>query len=301
MTINDAGFVAVTDSLPEGTAGAIVLWRLQGDTNYDALKAAFVGQGLDEKLLPSLPSDEVAFRRAVKAQEEKRVLVRKLPTGYGYALVHEQAAVLPEADVGEDYQPLNYVVTLTIKLIQGGLMFSHPDLPVCAEVFAAFNANRARIESNDTANWLCEMVRHVKAVGLRDTGGVYFIPRETLPVWRKIVAALRTASATYVAEIQALKSKDAVDAILDSLEREADTFLGTLEEELKEAAATPDGMGVRAIRTRTAKCEASAAKLDTYEQLLGVKLDKVRARTEALKANLAAAALIAQAQAQEAA
>lgn len=290
-----ADIVAITD-ITSDTAGAIVLWRLSGDTSLESLKQRFVAQGLDESLLPETPSYEKALRRAVKEYEGKRMLVRPLPgKRAGYALVEEST--------GDDN--LEYNVTLKVQLvhseagaepmldISGVTRF---DLNQIADgIRTRYNEGLQRITSEDTAGWLCEMVRHVKAVPLRDTGGVYFVPRQTLGLWRNIVTALRKSSATYVAEIPALKSSEAVDTILDSLQREADQFLGTMEQELKRAAENKDGMGSRAIQTRVGRCESTAEKLGVYEKLLGIKLDNVRARLEALQANLAAAALIAHA------
>lgn len=293
-----ADVMAISD-VSRDAAGAIVLWRLSGETNFDALRATFVAQGMDEKLLPALPSPEVALRRAMEAQVDKRVLRRALPgKGNGYALVTEQA------DESDTSAPLQYKVTLQVRLVKSD---GHPDgvyldmahsgasTQVSDEIHAAFRANMRRLEAYDTAEWLCRMVKHVQAVPLRDTGGVYFVPRQTLPVWRKVVASLRAASATFIAEIPALQSSEAVDAILDSLRREADQFSGSLEAELAEAAQRPDGMGSRAIKTRLGRCEDAAEKLGVYERLLGVKLDEVRVRVEQLQANLAAAALIAMA------
>jgi hypothetical protein len=291
-----ADVMAISD-VSRDAAGAIVLWRLSGETNFDALRAAFVAQGMDEKLLPDLPSPEVALRRAMQDQVDKRVLMRALP-GKGYALVSEHSA---EDDASA---PLQYQVILQVRLVKSDV---HPDgcyldmshsgatSLVSDQIHAAFRANMRRLEAYDTAEWLCQMVKHVQAVPLRDTGGVYFIPRQTLPIWRKVVASLRAASATFIAEIPALQSSEAVDAILDSLRREADQFSGSMEAELAAAAQTADGMGTRAIKTRVGRCEDATEKLGVYERLLGVKLEEVRTRLEQLQANLAAAALIAMA------
>lgn len=301
--MTSADVVAITD-ISQDAAGAIVLWRLSGDTNLDKLRAAFAAHGIDEKLLPETPSPETALRRAVKEHEDKRMLVRPLPgKRAAYALVTEHARA--EEEAAQVQNALEYSVLLTVRLAYNGddgapnLEFSYADdklSAIAADIRSTFTVGMDRVTSNDTVGWLCDMVRHVKAVPLRDTGGVYFVPRQTLPLWRKIAASLRSASATYVAEIPALKSSEAVDTILDSLQREADQFLGTMEEELRKAADAPDGMGSRAIKTRIARCDASVEKLSIYEKLLGVRLDKVRDRVGALQANLAAAALIAHAQ-----
>src|SRR4029077_11785171 len=85
-----ADVVAITD-LSADAAGAIALWRLQGDTDHAKLLAALTEAGL-EKLDPGMPSKEVALRRAVKDVEAPRMLVRSLPSRRAsYAVVRETA------------------------------------------------------------------------------------------------------------------------------------------------------------------------------------------------------------------
>jgi len=295
MTLDKtADVVAISDLTPD-TAGAIVLWRLSGETNYGHLKAAFVAQGVEEKLLPDLPSPQEALQRAMREHVSKRTLLRTLPgRRAGFALVDEYEATEQEASEGT---PLRYRVRFTTRLVsvegqaEPTLECSNTALAEFNKVVADYQLNLTKLTAEDTASWLSAMVRGVSAVPLRDTGGVYFVPRETLPLWRKLVAALKTASATYVAEIPALRSTEAIGAILDSLSREAAQQMAGMEEELKEAAVA--SLGGRAIKTRVGKCEAMAEKLEVYERLAGVSLDELRSRLEGLRANLAAAALIA--------
>lgn len=283
-----AATVMAIPDLDREAAGAIVLWRLQGETDASKLEAALKEAGL-EALMPSLPSAAVALRRALRAHESKHVLARALPNG-GYAMVRESPRESAE-------QPLEYEVLLTVHVSsEGRLDFKHPftvDTQTLVDSIteAAFE-NMLRLEASDTGSWLSRCVDVVKAVPLRDTGGVYFVPRETLPTWRKIVDALRGASHSYGSEIPALKSTDAIAAILDSLNREADAFLERVQEELSSAVQEKGGMGSRAVKTRLQRCEESMEKLAVYEKLLGVSLDSVRARVEGMQANLAAAVLV---------
>ncbi len=285
-----ADVIAISD-LSADAAGAIVLWRLSGDTSYDRLKAAFAAVGLDERLLPELPSAEVALRRAVKEHESKHVLVRSLPgRATGWALVAEQVKAPSEQ---EELDPLAYAVSFQVRLHKNPneLAFSHPNNPIAHKISADFRMNLERLESGDTAGWLCQMVRHVKAIPLRDTGGVYFVPRETLGVWRQIANAVRDASASYVAEIPALRSAEALSTILDSLLRESAHEIELLERDLTAERE----MGKRAVGTRISRCASLEEKLGTYERLLGTQLVDVRAKLETLNAGFASAMLIANA------
>lgn len=274
-TVNP-GIVAV-ESME--TAGAMVWWRLSGTTTLEALRAAWVGQGLAEALLPDNPSPVAAMRRAVQERCERRVLARPLDNVRGWALVAEHAQ-------GEE---LTHSVSCRVMVNdEGRLSVNPPDHPLAARLRTDYEAHLASISQRDVSHWMCGLLETVHAVSLRDTGGVYFVPRADLPVWRQVVAALRACSAHEVYEVPALRTEEAVEAILAAVAREAANAATEMEDELMDAA-----LGQRAIRTRAERCERMRAKLAAYEELLGRGLDTITKRVGDLQANLAAAALIA--------
>lgn len=286
MNANTLNLV-VPNNLPASACGAIVLWRLDGGAHFNKLMMALDARGItDKRLLPDLPSPEVALRRAVQAQVEPRLLVRSLPNRTGYALVREST------DAASSTDPLSYKVVLTVKATKDMGNAYEGDPQLAAAVQAAYNRNLDALDSRDVANWLADSVRILQAVALRDTGGVYFIPRTTLSLWQALTASLKEASATVCSEIPALTSDEAVAAVLDAVTREAEDLIKSMTEDIAQVG-TPDGLGSRAVQTRQARAEALAQKLTAYEALLGTSLDAVRANTDGLKANLAAAYLTA--------
>lgn len=279
--------VAVTDA-KVGQVGAIVLWRLSGELDHRKLKAAWEAEGLSENLLPTLPSAEVALRRAAQEQRGPRMLVHSLPGRGGFALVD----VLEQKD-NQD-APLKFDVGLAVRLNskRDGVEFNHDDHHLAAQIARDFEASRHRIEAEDTGLWLADLVKRVvHAVPLRDTGGVYFVPQEAVELWGKITRCVREASATYFAEIPAMQSHNAVAAILDAVSREAAGQLEAVEAEMQKAIAERGGMGKRAVVNRLASCAVLEQKLTTYEGLLDTKLEDLRGRLVGLRANLAASAL----------
>jgi hypothetical protein len=147
--------------------------------------------------------------------------------------------------------------------------------------------DRTMGEVLNLSSWLVRMVYSTHAVGLRDTGGIYFVPRDGVDEWKKLVGAIRAASAHQFFEVPALRSSEAVDAILDALITEAGESILKMEEQL-----TSDKLGEKALHGRVEKCDAMKSKIESYEALLGTNLDKLRERLDGLKANLAAAALL---------
>jgi hypothetical protein len=115
---------------------------------------------------------------------------------------------------------------------------------------------------------------------------VYFVPTDKVPMYRTMAQAIGKASQHRMFEVPALKSDEAVDAILDAVLREADYECTTLETVLDTGS-----LGKRALKSKVAVCEAMRAKVAGYEALLGRSMTAVQDRIESLKAGVVAAAL----------
>ena len=165
----------------------------------------------------------------------------------------------------------------------------HPDADRVRETFYA---NKNRVTQGDIAGWLPRIVADADAVALRDTGGVYFVPRHALHHWREMVAAVRACSAHGVLGVPALAVDETIDAVMDAVvaeaEREAD----------RTDAQVLAGLGERALETRKRETEALEQKLGRYESILGKRLEDVRERVMRVQAGIAAAILVAVADAE---
>jgi len=269
-------------ALDQGTkeAGAIVWWRMSGDTARADLLAAYQAAGLDEKEIWGDVGPGTALRRAMGALAEKRRLVRPLEKRGRWALVSETVVD------GE----MTHATMATVSLGDNDHPQMTPVIPdLLQTVLDGFDYYTRVWTTDDVASWLTyRALSSCNAVTLRDTGGVYFIPRTTLDLWRRVVGALRSCSGARVFEVPALASDEAVASILDAVEREATSAAAAMEDELMEA-----DLGARALRNRAETCAAVARKVQSYEALLGAKLDVLRDRLENLHGQLAAAALAA--------
>lgn len=278
MTTVNPGLVAVTDI---DTAGAIVWWRLSGAMDLERLREAWVAGGLEEALLPELPSDSRALVRAVTALSGDRVLARPLAKTKGWALVQETATT----------DTLDYGTVLKASLdADRGLVVDGSPQAVQA-VRAQFEAARATLTLRDASTWLSQLIRTTEATPLRDTGGVYFVPRSHVETYRRYAAAIRTATAHTLYEVPALRSEEAVEAILVAVTTEVSTALAGMETEMDTAE-----LGERALRTRQQKCERLRSKVVLYEELLGKSMGELTQGLEGLNASITAAILAASAE-----
>ncbi len=257
-------------------AGAVVWWRTSGGIDLAALDAAWGAAGLPIKLVPSAPRPSAALRRAVNEHRGERRLVRPLASG-GFALVDENAS-------GDDLQ---HEVTCRAKLVppvgDGAptIAVEPPDHPIAPHLTASYAAHLGQIEQGDVSPWLVKVIEHCQAVSLRDTGGIYFVPKAQLDTWRAMVAAIRTAGQHTVFEMPALKSDEAVAALLDAVVREAEATASLMEQEVSGG-----DLGERALKTRVERAAALESKVTSYEGLLGTTLTEIHERCERLRAQL---------------
>ncbi len=276
------------------TAGAISYWRLSGPVSLEQLAAAWGRMNLDGTLLPKPPADEVALGRAVREQACKRRLVRPLARRGAWAIVDET--------VSQD-GTLDYAVMLSVTWHQHMVQFGRPAVytrqadDIETAIRTDFERHRGELAPEDISAWLIKLADSNNAVTLRDTGGIYFVPRTSMPFWRSVVDALESVSAHRVFKIPAMKNSEAIDAITEAVTAEATRLYDTMMAELERTG--DERLGTRALATRASECQAMLGKVQSYEQLLGVLMPRIVGHIEELSASVAAAALLASADATE--
>jgi hypothetical protein len=282
MNAKAEDFIVTKDDVK--TAGAISYWRLSGDTRLAALEAAWRAEGLDEKLLPSEPSPEVALRRSVGAQESSTRRSFKIKGGDfagGWGLVevdtsggHVQTYELLRArwDAGNQ--------RIDIDTNHHGLN---------TEVLNRFPVERASLAPADISSWLIKLANGKSATSLRDSGGIYFVPRGHVDFWRSVGRAVEQCGHK-VFKIPALHNTEAVEAILDAITTEANAEVEAIEADLEKIG--DEAPGKRALDSRATRCRDLLKKVAEYETLLGVRLPEIQARVEDLSSAVATAALV---------
>lgn len=271
--IASAPLIAVADAK---IAGAVVYWTGEGSVQYARLTAAWVASSLDDGLLPSPVTPLVALHRALKSFCDATTDVRPLRGDRtGYVLVTEHYTK-------SDPRP-TYTNGAEVTLREdGALAVSGADDPTA--VYTTYERHRELLDAQDISHWLCALVRGVQSTRLRERGGVYFVPRHTLEVWRAYVAAIRSVSQHSIYEIPALPSSEAVRAILDAITAEAQETANDLLDDLCEG----DFAQQRKVDSRKQRAAAMEKKLAQYEELLGARLDTMREKLLTIQAQYAA-------------
>lgn len=259
--------------------GAIVWWRLSGEVNVDTLQKAWLDANLGGELLPEPPTPHTALGRAMRELAERRRLVRSLKGHKGWGVVDETAT-----DTTLDYQ-----LQIKASIEDGKLKVEPSGHTLADEVKLKYATYSSTYTVTDTSALLSAVVKSLHAVPLRDTGGVYFVPRNKTDELRRVVTVLKSVSDHRVFEVPALKSDEAVEAILAALISEADKETSEMETEFDTAE-----LGGRALRTRAGRAESLLSKVKEYETLLGTNLQAITERVAGLKDALVTAALSAE-------
>lgn len=261
-------------------AGRIVWWTLSGDVNRDALALALAGEGSAFEAPPE-PSPKVAITRAAhEVAKAMRGDAHQTKQGawciVGKASKEDGGATLAypinlEAVLGADYRP---VVT--------------GDDP--AAFLAAFDAARASLASIDVGNWLCDVLTRVGAVALRERGGIYFVPRDAVAKWERVTRALASASGHKIHAMPAMRTADAVDAILSAITADTERQCDETNAEIRgDDEHKP--LGKRGLANRHQEMQGLLERLARYEDILGTRLDGLRTGIENVRASLSAAIL----------
>lgn len=283
--------IAVTEGVP--TAGAIVWWRLSGEVDASRFAHAWEAAGLDATILPSVPGPATALRRAVNEQRKRGVIVHPLGRGQGFALVYVRNTQQP--------QELDFEVATKCTLDQvGRLAIESPYTSLTDEeqsqlsdtrsdVRAAFARHSETLGTTDFSGWLTKLLPGLDAVALRDSGGVYFVPHASMTHLTAIRDVVHATTGHRLHQVPALKSEDAVNAILDAIEVEADAEAASMSQDIDNAT-----LGAKGFANRIERCNAVEEKVARYERLLDSNLGAVRQRLDALRAALTVAVVTAE-------
>lgn len=264
------------------TTGAVTYWQLSGTVTLAALADAWGAEGLPEQLLPMPVSPAVALQRACKAQQSATCLVRKHPQG-GWALVQEERK---DGTLAYNVGARFWIDRATNELqaapaAEGGVV--SPDL--VAKVGAEYRDALAALASEDVSVWLVRLAQvAIKAVLLRETGGVYFVPRPQIERFHAIKRALARSTAHTVYEIPAVNSAEVVQAVYAGLAKEVADAIAGYKGDLAEEAIRGS-----TLAARHATCRELIGKVLAFEQLLGKPMGDAVAELGAIQQALRAA------------
>lgn len=252
---SESGFMAVDSA--EASTGSIVYWSLKGLVNLPQLTEAWPAE-LPAAWLPEEASDKTALSRACKDQAGASLIVRKHPKG-GWALVHETVS---ETTLNYTSNPPRAYLEEEKVTFEGEV-----DQVLQGRILAAFVEYRFALNQIDCSGWLTSIMKAVKAVVLRDHGGMYFVPRDKMSQIDLIKKVLKTVSRHKLYKIPAKHCEDSMEGVLDGLATEADKVFSDVNGALVTSDITP-----AKVRGYLTQVEGVLEKVRSYERLLNTPM-----------------------------
>jgi hypothetical protein len=272
--------IAIDDQeMDKRACGRITFWDLSGDVDLDRLTQA-VGNIVK---LPESPTPKVCVHRAVDECARRHNLEVR----------HRGAAMWDIVGTPvEENRQLVYPIETSARLMTkadgiGEEVGVSATGQYSSEVLADYSKARGVLATTDIGNWLCDTLTKLGGIPLRDRGGVYFVPQDRVEAWERVVAAIKACSMHKVHVIPAMRSQDAVEAILAAITADTRKACETIVEEIGDGE-----LGKRALETRENQTADLLDRLDRYEGLLGTKLDELRAAIDETRQAVAVARLM---------
>lgn len=274
--------VAVKDNADFSVCGSIVYWSISGSTSYDSLCQNLKALGYADGELPPRMSPGKAVQMAlenshVTAGGKTKVLpVKDKPSGTVGLYQHQGGAS------SSNYRCLWSVRANDLGSVVFEGMAEMPDEFDKSMFMEEFKSIWGSLTGGDIGNWLAKIIRTPRfhGLGLRQHGGIYFIPPSSIKGWQELRALLTTVN---MHSIPAMNGPDAINALVASLAEEATKLQeDILEVKRKAYEASKDGGGYGPRKATLERIEEQAnlglQKLKAYEQLLGQNLSNLSSK-----------------------
>jgi hypothetical protein len=263
---------------------------LSGHVGLEALRTALADECAPSELNPSGPSDEVAAVRAVSSTlrpnqrlevVSKRRLweVEELGVGTDAAdgvgtRTHAKCLRVSVEETPDGARRVNVMA-------RGVEWEGQRD-----QAIAAIETYTGLLTHNDISEWLIWVaVKFCSAITLRDSGGIYFIPKDKMPLWTAVTEALQSVSSHTCFNLPSMRTEDAAHALMASVRGEADAAMADFESYLTGKVST------KGLNACERDLEAALAKVEMYCDLLGSSLPTMFERAESVRGAIVAARL----------
>jgi len=265
--------------------GAVTFWRT-AESEYEALKSALHAAGFGF-LTPEVSTPKRSLKLAIRevCGQSGTTMIRPLEQSYGYTIVDEE-----RHEWSNDYSNERSFV---LDIDSGTLTMSPQDNPeLMQSVAEAYVRNLSHVPPIALSNIMVKAVDAMNGVALRDRGGVYWLPQDSVRKWKQLAAAVEKASvkedATTIYMMHTQADDECLRAVKDGIIHE----MGIELEKITEAIDSGK-LGKRALKSKEKAAVGLRDKLTGYETILGETLNTVRQSIEVAETRAAEAALVA--------
>lgn len=260
--------------------GDLVWWQLSNaEVPRVELERLWSDAGLDRGLLPESPTAERALKAAAKESQVGHVdylvrLGKEDPTEVIFAVVHESR----EADGS-----LSYTQEARVRLdrVHEQLITDAPSHQLVAAICSGFERLRLTHTADDVRRAVTKTLRSFCAVPLRESGGIYWVPRTYSAALRQLQKAVESIGSSTVYLLPVHDSADAARTLGDVAQASVEDELEQLKFEIDGFLQSPPERPSTLMR-RLEAFEALKAKAELYRDILKVQVDDLDSQLSTL-------------------
>lgn len=251
--------------------GAVTYWT-PGKTQRRLIEPKLTALGL-EAYVPAQRSDDAALKHALgeyAAQRDKAAGVKdrkrilqplkdRSVNGYEVAVVDQDAS---RNDYTNDF---------SAKVVEGVVTVSNGWADV-NELQTMYAVAKSEIPPESVGASLVQLTRHLGALKLRESGGVYWLSEDNLPVWISAAEAFEeTCEKCKVYRQTVIVDEPGIRALRDALTDEITA------ETIRLATEITSGLGTKAMEARKHALLALDDKITAYEGIFQEGLERLHA------------------------
>lgn len=260
--------------------GAIVYFKLGEDSDHNLVEWGFNKLNLGG-YIPNKNTSNAALRSALtKTYGSRRTKIDALDGNRGFAVAQVSGDVL------NDVQTLDYEVKFCVQVPTTSHMipFQNPktgeifDPPLAQDCKNRFWEEMDKVPSRNLSSSLVNIIHGpLNGICLKDTGGIYWIPETSVPVWQALSLILEQASSRNVLyKISSSIDEDSVKAICDALTSAVESELSQINDEIIGGKLKQK----RAYESRRNRSVELNDKVKSYRKILGVALEDLSEQCE---------------------
>jgi len=278
-------FTALRNTVQAGGEhlGDVVWWMLSGaDVQRSVLETKWLAAGLDPKYMPQPQTPEKALRLAVRAastnlgSQRQGTLVR--PT-----VDSDNALIFAVVQEGHDasgnyFSTQKALVMLDLTKDSGGVPANtvttdNPSDDTASLILKEYHRYADTHTSRDIMGMIVKVLKDTNAVTLRETGGIYWVPRTKSDEVRKLQNAVEQLGNSLVFILPVHKTADSERSLGMAAAGSIEAELGTLRDEIAGFVSDPNGVRAGTLDRRLATFEDLRGRAELYRSILGVTVE----------------------------
>lgn len=239
--------------------GALVYWNL-GESSRDEVGSILARLGWDH-FTPPVRSDQSALRNALAEQfkgPDKLVQSRRRPGVNGVELV--------DVERGEDEN--HYQAKFGAKVENGEVLFNgrcELNADQRWSVQALFAHYKMTLTGAAVGKSLVGILASLGGVAMRPSGGVYWIPTESIKAWQELAEAIEECGrANQIYVVHTIMDEGTVRAVRDALVTEITGAAAGISEAIQEGK-----LGERALETKKREACDLRKRVHRFAEFLG--------------------------------